>query len=90
MIILPITQALLVVATIVAMAVGGVTLFSMGELDLSDNRAFPLVHLSVAQIIYISICLFGGLWTLFYFHGANQFIISSAVPIWYFNHENKT
>ena len=86
MVILPITQAIFVIATLVVMVIGGVSLFSMGDLDLSDNRAFPIVHLSGAQIAYVSICLFGGLCTLFYFHGANQFILSSAVPIWYFHH----
>ena len=40
------------------------------------------------QIVYIAICLFGGLWTLFYFHGCNQFILSSATAVWYFQHEN--
>ncbi len=30
-----------------------------------------------------------GLWTIFFFHGCNHYVLCSAVAVWYFNHETK-
>lgn len=85
MILLPITQAIFVIAAIAGTIIGGAFLYSMGDLSFGTGDSFPTVHLSTGLIIMIAFCLFGGLWTMFYFNGCNKFIMSSAVSIWFFN-----
>lgn len=36
----------------------------------------------------VAFCIAGGVWTMFFFHGCNQYMICSAVAVWYFNHDS--
>jgi hypothetical protein len=89
MVLLPITQAIFVIGTIAAILVGGVCLCSMGTLTFPNNSGFPIINFDTDQIVTISIFLGGGIWSMFYFHGCNHFMICSSVAIWYYNHESK-
>jgi len=86
MIILPITQAIFITATIGALIIGVVAIYSMGPFTFPDNIAFPLVSFTNGQIIMLASFLAGALWTLFWLQGCNHFTLCSAVSIWYFNY----
>lgn len=87
-IILPISQAIFIIAGLGAIIVGGIYLYSLGTLSLPDNIAFPVITLSTVNIVAVVGYLVGGFWLIFFFHGCEYFILCSAVSIWYFNHEN--
>jgi hypothetical protein len=70
--------------------VGGIYLYSMGNLSFPDNIAFPVITLSTVNIVAVTAYLVGGFWLVFFFHGCEYFILCSAVSIWYFNHEARS
>ncbi len=87
-ILLPISQAIFIVSGLAAIIVGGIYLYSIGNLSFPDNIAFPVITLSTLNIVAVAGYLFGGFWLIFFFHGCEYFILCSAVSIWYFNHES--
>ena len=87
-ILLPITQALFILAGIAAIIVGGSYLYSLGSFTFPDNSAFPAIQLPPEIVVIMVVYLLGGFWLVFFFHGCNHFIICSAASIWYFNHES--
>lgn len=88
MVMLPITQAIFITGAIAALVIGAVAIYSLGSFTFPNNIAFPVVSFSQSDIVVLAFFLAGGLWTLFWLQGSNHFTLSSAVSIWYFNHEN--
>lgn len=89
MIILPITQAIFVCATLAAIIVGGVSLYSLGSSQLIGGDAISTFSFTIPQMVMMGIFLASGLWSMFWFHGCNHFTLCSAVSIWYFNNESQ-
>ena len=85
MILLPILQVILIKITFLAVIVGAGYLFSLGTFYFPGGAAFPSIDLSGGDIAMIVIFFAGGLWLIFFMHGCNHYILSSAVVIWYFN-----
>jgi len=85
MIILPITQAIFVAGTIGGTIIGGIYLYSLGDISFPKADAFATISLTVSQIVMISFFLASGLWSMFFFHGCNHFMLCSSVSVWYFN-----
>lgn len=83
--ILPVTQVILVAATVAAIIFGAASIYSLGEFAFPQRDAFPFVYLSPGQVVMLVVFLVGGLWLVFYFHGCNHFMLCSAVSVWYFN-----
>ena len=82
---LPIFQAALVVLTLIALVAGGLSLYSWGHLSFPNNAAIPEVSLSPGQVAMMVFYIWAGIWLVFFFFGANTFMLSSSVCIWYFN-----
>ena len=82
---MPITQAILVFATFVAMVVGASFIYSLGDLSLPEHSAFAIFSLPTTQIVLLTVYIAACLWMIFFFNGCNHFMLSSAVSIWYFN-----
>lgn len=88
LVILPITQACFVAGTIAAIITGEIYLYSLGSFTFPNDIAFPIVKLQYSIIIMVSVFLAGGIWTMFFFHGCNHFMLCSSVSVWYFNYES--
>ena len=86
MVLLPVTQAIFVVAAIAATIAGVVYLYSLGSLSFTGTNAFPDVSLSDGQKVMLAFIVGGGVWTMFFFHGCNHYMMCSAVAVWYFSH----
>lgn len=84
----PLIQAILIVGALAGIIVGAIYIYSNGTMYFVNNDAFATVYLTNSQIIMISFLLAGGLWTVFWIHGSNHFILCSSASIWYFNHHN--
>ena len=83
---LPITFGCLILLALVGLITGGISLYSDGQLSFPNNRAVPEIHLSGGQIALIIFFIFAGLWTVFFLNGCNNFLLCSAVAIWYYSH----
>lgn len=88
MVILPVTQALLIFGAIAALIIGAGYIYSTGTMNLGNNSAFAVFDPQVEQIVMLSFYLAASLWVIFFFHGCNHFVLSSAVSIWYFGDGN--
>ena len=89
-VLMPITQAIFVVAAIAGTISGVIYLYSLGDLSFEGTNAFPDVGLTDKLKILIAFVIGGGVWTMFFFHGCNHYMMCSAVSIWYFNHDSGT
>lgn len=85
---MPIVQTLFFVGSIAALLVGLIYLYSIGQQGPPlASKAFVTVTLDTSLIVMISFFSAGGLWTIFWIHGSNHFVVSSSACIWYFNHD---
>ena len=85
---LPFTQVLFIIGSLAALVLGAASIYSTGDFSFPANSAFPTIYVSTIRIVMLSCFGFGGIWTMFFFHGCNHYLLSSTASLWYFNHEN--
>ena len=84
--ILPIVFGCLVLIALVGLLTGAISLYSDGQFTFPNNSAIPDINLSGGQIALIVFFIFSGVWLVFFLNGCNNFLLSSAVAIWYYSH----
>jgi hypothetical protein len=88
LVILPITQAFVVIAILVGLIAGAVSLYARGTFTFNNYSAFPDVTLDSTFIALTIVFIATSIWLIFFVHGCNQFLLCSAVSIWYFNNSS--
>ena len=88
LVILPITQGFILIITLAGFVAGGISLLSLGDFSFPNNRPLPNISLNGGEIAMAVIFIVVGLWLVFFFHGCNHFMLSSAVSVWYFSTMN--
>ena len=88
LVILPITQGFVIILNLVMLLTGAVSLYADGTFSFPNNSAIADVSLSNGQVALAFFFIGSGIWTLFFLHGCNNFILSSATAVWYFFNSN--
>lgn len=87
-VILPIVEASIVMLLFSGVIAGGASLYSLGEFEFPSNAAIPSVFLESAEVAMVFFYLAFGLMLIFFIVGCNNFLLCSAVSVWYFSNEN--
>jgi hypothetical protein len=86
LVVLPVSQGLLIILALAGLIAGAGALYSLGDFGFPNGAALPEVYINSVELAMLIVFLVVSLWLIFFLHGCNHFMLSSAVAVWYFSH----
>ena len=88
MVMLPVTQVIFILGSILALIYGAGCLFSLGTFSFPNQAALPVINIDDWQTTMLIVYFAAAVWMIFFFHGCNHYMLCSSVAIWYFDGTN--